>query len=565
MLIMPIWFIGPARGQADVPITGDRLSGFVLPIEPLVSDITLSALSADAWTVDDTKRLALRGDVRIAVGSYVFHAEEAAVWINRLPSADGVINQMAIFFDKTSDPARRPGTGARGRNLLVTGSARGDVIVDVAQFRREPAADRSIVKRGRARLRDYLRRIAGGDVMLRDRPDILSDAPPEPFVPVPGNAVRAEDIELPTTIRLPEPDTRAPWLRDPEATIQFTAGRIEYQQGDGEDIILATGSLRMLYRAAAPDGEFGELTLDAERAVIFLQPDSAAAATSNELTADRVRGIYLEGNVIVTALRKDYVVRAPRMYYDLETGQAIMVDAILRTHMRGGRVPVHARAREMRQISEDQWAAADIRVSTSEFFTPHLSLGADRMTLTQRPSASAPEEDELHLRSDGNTFRVGDFPVFGWPTFSGTLRRSPFRGVTFGVRDNSGLEIKAKWDLFGLLGVDTPDTIDAELAIDGYTARGAGAGVTSRYNSTALGRGTLEVYGMYDTGIDRTDAGREVDPDQDFRGLALWEHEQQLSRNARVQLQGSYISDETFIPQWRDEDYYERREYESSI
>src|SRR5689334_10678727 len=40
----------------EIPLNGDRLSGIVLPIEPLNTDINLSALRATAWTVDDTKR-----------------------------------------------------------------------------------------------------------------------------------------------------------------------------------------------------------------------------------------------------------------------------------------------------------------------------------------------------------------------------------------------------------------------------------------------------------------------------------------------------------------------------
>ena len=40
-------------------------------------------------------------------------------------------------------------------------------------------------------------------------------------------------------------------------------------------------------------------------------------------------GIYLEGDVTASANEGEYLIRAPRVYYDFTTGRAIMVDAIL--------------------------------------------------------------------------------------------------------------------------------------------------------------------------------------------------------------------------------------------
>ena len=81
-----------------VEIEGDRLSGFVLPMEPIKSDLVLSCRTARRWTVDDTQRLLLSGDVNIDLGSYAFAADSAIIWINRLPSEKGLVNQMAIWF-----------------------------------------------------------------------------------------------------------------------------------------------------------------------------------------------------------------------------------------------------------------------------------------------------------------------------------------------------------------------------------------------------------------------------------------------------------------------------------
>ena len=100
-----------ARAQRTAANTGDRLTGFVLPVEPIQTGISLSALRAWAWTVQDTKRLLLTGGVRVHIGGYELRGDTAVVWINRIPSAQGLINQIAVYFDYVDSPASRSGLG----------------------------------------------------------------------------------------------------------------------------------------------------------------------------------------------------------------------------------------------------------------------------------------------------------------------------------------------------------------------------------------------------------------------------------------------------------------------
>ncbi|MHC4447905.1 MAG: LPS assembly protein LptD, partial [Planctomycetota bacterium] len=57
----------------------------------------------------------------------------------------------------------------------------------------------------------------------------------------------------------------------------------------------------------------------------------------------------------------------------------------------------------------------------------------------------------------------------------------------------------------------------------------------------------------------------DVEPDDDWRGIALAEHEVKLGDSWTLQAQASWISDETFVTTWRREDFAERREYESAL
>ena len=76
-----------AAAQRTANVTGDRLTGFVLPIEPVDGGIDITALRAWAWVIDDTRRLMLDGGVRIRVGGYDIQGKTAVVWLNRIPSA----------------------------------------------------------------------------------------------------------------------------------------------------------------------------------------------------------------------------------------------------------------------------------------------------------------------------------------------------------------------------------------------------------------------------------------------------------------------------------------------
>ncbi len=558
---------GPAAGQQTIKITGDRLSGVVLPVEPLFGDIGLTALRGWMWTVGDTKRLVLEGDVKVNIAGHAFQSNGAVLWLNRLPSEDGVINQIAVFFDRVDNPIHRAGMGAAGDRLLVTGSTRGGVSLRAALVEDRRPQNHPLLNQGEARMAMHVRRVIGEEQQLHRQPQIDRPEAKREFIPQPGGTVQRQDWELSVEIELPEVRTQ-PWLRDPHAMVYFSAESIEIVPGEEENTITAIGSIVVEYFAENRGEEFGQMTLAADRCVIFTEPGSLRDMAAWEMEASQIRGIYLEGNVAASANEDEYVVRSPRMYYDFATGRAIMVDAILRTYARGGRLPIYARATEMRQVAENQWDTRTVRVSTSEFYTGHLALGSDRMTVTRRPvaggQASEGVERETYLEAKGITMRAGGTPFFYWPHFSGTIKNIPLKSIEVGGGDNDGLRIETTWDLFSLLSSERIEGVNAALSIDGFTDRGAGVGLEFDYDLT-VGAGDVELYGMYDDGVDITSSGQEVDQDDEIRGIALWEHQSRLSQYWTMQAQLSYISDETFISARREDDFRERREYETSL
>ncbi len=544
----------PAVAQRRVPITGDRISGFVLPIEPITGDVRIKALRASAWNVDDTKRLVLRGDVQISIGAYTFHSDAAAVWINRIPSDEGLINQIAMYFDQVDDPTKRAGLGVQGNRVLVTGSARGAVSLEVSLLDQERPAASRLLQRAEQRLAEYLRRtLAQPPPPLRQQVQVQT-APPQ----------GQDQAALPTDVTLPPREGRMPPLLVPDATVWFSWDRLDFTTGEKENTVTLTGSVVVEYVASGTGQAISQLMLSAQRAVVFTDPGSIEEMLTGRLEAESIRGIYLEGNVNVIAEQGQYQVRAPQVYYDFRTGRAVMLNAVMRTYANRGRLPVYIRAEELRQIAANQWTGKDVRASASEFFTPHLSIGSERITVTRRTSPSDPDDVQIHLDGRGNTLRVGDTPILYWPKFSGTVQDVPLRSVSLGTRDNDGVRVETRWDAFALLGMDQPQRMHADLRIDGFSKRGAALGFDLSYDMEH-GAGSAELYGLYDDGVDRTSSGRDVEHNEELRGVALWEHIMRLDRNWMLQGQVAWISDETFITAWREEDFAERREYETSL
>ncbi|MCA9290900.1 MAG: LPS assembly protein LptD, partial [Phycisphaerales bacterium] len=264
---------------------------------------------------------------------------------------------------------------------------------------------------------------------------------------------------------------------------------------------------------------------------------------------------------VITTNRDEYTVRAPQVYYDFVNDRALMLQAVLRTYDdRTGR-PIYARARELRQVAANEWSGEQARVSTSEFFTPHLAIGADRFTVTSDPDAND-DRSGTTVQSRGNTLRIADVPIFYWPKFDGQVNAIPMREIQFSSGDNNGVAVETRWDTFTLLGYDPPPNTSSTMQIDVFTDRGLGLGNVLDY-SVDRGIGRLDTYLMYDTGTDRTSAGREVDPGDGFRGVALWEHRAALTPEWTLDAQISYISDPTFITARREDDFRNRREYET--
>jgi len=546
-------------GTVRMPVSGASLGGFVLPVTPLAEDLELRAARAWVWSVDDTQRLVLEGDVFIEFGSHRFRGDEAVVWINRLPTAEGLVNQFAIHFDEVREPTERAGLTAGGRDLLVTGSGRGAVVLKVAALERRAAPRTPELAAAEARLAAYLRRLlAEPPPALAARPRLDVPTPPKDRLePGPPTASPAEAFsELPESVLLPRPDLENVPIFRPGGVVSFSAGTTVAEPAD--DAIVAERGVVVEY----VDPGFGggrRLEMRAERAVIFTAEGAMASLRDGTSAIDvsSVEGIYLEGGVVATD--GEITLRASKVFYDLPRNQALAVDAVLRTYVRlRETLPIYARAEEMRQVAANQWQASEAIVSTSEFFTPHLSLGMREFTVTERP-------DGTWVEGEHATLRAGGVPFMWFPGFEGRPENMPLRSARIGYEADRGMELETRWDLLSLLALDAPPELDADLDLDVYTARGAGIGTRLRWADTDT-IANLVAYGLYESsGEDKTDAGVVQRTESGFRGYVDADFIAAVSQETTIRGQLSWISDESYIATWRRLDYRNRREYESSL
>lgn len=263
-------------GLREAPITGDRLSGFVLPIVPVQSDLSIKATRTFRWKVDDTQRLAVDGDVRVAVGGYNFGARSAVLWINRIPSAGGVVTQFAAWFPDVSEPTRGAGLGVEGRNVLVTASFRGQVKLSVPVIE-DRSPGRAVTAPADARLAEHLRGIAAGPASLRVQPSVDRPVPPkEPELQVQrGVAAPAPSAAKASPSGVAVPTRGQPAFR--QGDVVTFAGR-ELHVDEAQDLVTVTGRAQVDIMARDPALKSGEMRLSAERAVIFLRRHREGAA-----------------------------------------------------------------------------------------------------------------------------------------------------------------------------------------------------------------------------------------------------------------------------------------------
>jgi len=580
--------VASTAGQPRVPLvqpdefTGRDFAGVRFDIAPQRGALEFRAATSDAWVESSptgpVRRLLLRGDVFVRLGTYLFSAQGAVVWLHRLPGSDPTAPaqyQVFVYFEKVGTPSADAAVAFTAESLSVRG-----VIIPESGIKlvsdlptRQGRSDDPLV-------------VAGEDALAR-----LLRPPPEPparserpsAAPRPGSAEAAitlappggaaeADAQTAAQIQdllstLPSESASAPIFA--EGVISIAVGQASLVSGGDENAGVITGGVTVEY----DDLRAGKsLQITAERAVVFLSPGKLEFI--GRLRREDIRGIYLEGDVVAIANGGHYTLRGPRVYYDLTTQKAVVLDAVFWTYDQQRRLPLYLRADVIRQEAERQFTAESATIATTAFFEPQFSLGATSLTITGVPRAPSGGAEPGQAVAGGGgggtgyfvdanniTLRAGTLPFFYFPVYSGYPDQIPLRDLRFESSSQSGGAVKSTWNLLGLLGIEKPGGASADLLLDGYFDRGIGGGARVGWGDPEY-RGGLFAYGLPDDhGTDLLLPGTKIDRDGEARGILLGEHMQRLDEHWSFLLEGSLISDEDFVTAFMEDLGANRREF----
>lgn len=558
------------RESPATKLSGRDFAGLRFETDAQMGPILLGARQAWSWESEGVLRAFLRGDARVQLGEHEFIADEAVLWIEDTgEGAEHSRRQVAAYFINVRNPGAPAALGVEAPTLLVTAVAEGPLSLRADRLERE-RPEFETIQAGEARLGTYLSE--------------LLDPPPLPLPREKRWLARGKEDE---TGPAQTPEQRAvAAARRPRGVVSFFGPTREWVRGPDENAVVISGGVAVNYNEP---GTGRAMMLTAERAVIFLEPGSIEEAA--RLGVDAVRGVYLEGDAVATD--GQYTLRASRMYTDVRQNKAVMLDAVFWTYDVARSMPVYLRAKTIRQETDSRWSANGVRLANSSFFTPHLGLGATKVTVTRRPRvepesgplgegaagsgngalagtagaggpAGAPGVigDEMHFDAEGVTLRAGDVPILPLGRYRGNLSNPPLRAISIGSRDSRPV-IKTTWDLISLLGLEQAEGFTSDLLIDGYFTRGPALGTDTRW-ANADSAGSVFGYYIYDNGEDDLTSGAELGHDDDHRGMALLEHRWAISERWALFLEGSYVSDPAFVDSFFPRLAESRREFTNS-
>ncbi len=582
-----LWANVPAIGAQAVAPRGPSAPRFIdgrtfgeMDLPASVQDLPLSFGAARVWSWREgtTERLLLDRDVRVSLGPYRYAARRAVVWMEpvRIEGVDA--EQVAVYFEDVSDPSGAPWAVQAGPRLLVTAIAVTPAPTLRADLLRRVRPEDPFVVEGEERLARYLRSIStepGRPGLERPGEVVPPGAPTEPttpdVTPPPPAAVTMQDPRgpLPPAARSPAQspsDTggvvyiHAPQI---ELVSPGRGGAAEEGAATRESALVVSGGVSVQY-TAIDEATRGLRTveLSAERGVVFLT--RIPALDVSRFTLEDVAGVYLEGDVNARDAR--YTLRGNRVFYDLRTEKAIVLDAVFWTYDQEKGLPLYLRADAIRQESHSQWSAKNVRLANVGFAEPHFAIGAKEVTITHVPRTGVePGPDRFVVDAEDPTFRALGAPLLWLPRYRGTVtdRPSPLRRLSIDSEDGDTV-IRTAWDIYALLGLDAASGNSATLLADAYFGRGPAGGLDLSWRVPEEMNGSLFGYFIYDSGTDRLPTGDRIDHEDDSRGMIEAEQVWRLSDHWTLFLEGTYISDETFVEEFFRREAQTRREFANS-
>ncbi len=511
----------------------------------------INADTAETWSDDGSQILVITTPVRITTERATYSAKQAVIWFSKVDGS--VLNRQRAEIALIGEAKIEQGSITRSGDRLFASSVVGGPIRLTVENKKVVDPAQSDLYKIASEMRPMLLTAnQQAENVLIQRPWIEPSA--------------ADTATSRPTARMPRP----------KAPVIFSATDVQTTTAtpDGNIGVILKGGVLLIQKRE--NGDYIELR--SQQAVLF-----TTVKDFNELQGgtvariqDAITSAYLEGDVRINFTANAGVranlppaeqrLEAERVYYEFGTDRAVLTDVVLQATDPRVPVPVTMRANTVKQLSMGEYKADGVVLTTSQFATPSYSVNATKAYVRQY-DVGDDRGTRTQFLADNATFRSFGIPVFYLPRTSGevTERGFPLRTLQFGGSRGFGFGLETEWGLFESLGQVQPKGVDASYRLDYYGQRGPGVGFDASYkggfvtDTTRQGwnfDGDLKTYLAYDDGIDRI--GRErarIAHENDLRGRFLWEHQHFLPDDWQVQLRAGYVSDETFLEEWFEQDF----------
>lgn len=539
--------------------------------QPSSESLKIIAHQALTWNQDGDIVIQLQGPVHIEVSGAVLSADRGVIWLTRVRAGifDAHHAQIALIGNASIN---RNGSQRSGPDLLATATIRGRIRITADQ-RLTRNDSQSELYRSADELRQRAAQAQVSPVLPDQlQPGVNQDVSQSGAI---QQALPAERPVAPT-----QPDVVEPAV----APVSFHASNVEIpgddQRADGQNVyVVLSGDVLLIQRRGNGD----LIELQAQRVVLFTQLKSLRdleQAKQFKRIEDAIESAYLEGDVRIAytpdakTLRGEQKLRADRVFYEFATDRAVLTDAVLHATDPRLTVPIYVRANTIHQLSLAQYQADQVQLTTSSFYTPSYAIAADRAYISR--SESADNSERYRFKATDTTLRTFGVPIFYLPYAAGTMgdRDTALRGVNFGHNGRFGTFVQSNWGVYELLGQSRPANLDLALKTDYYGDRGPGGGLDATYSGGFVRpntrepwtfEGQLTSFFVQDHGRDDLGGSRaDVEPDDHFRGHALWQHQQFFPEDWQLQLRAGWVSDATFLEQWAENGWDRNREHDVS-
>lgn len=544
----------PARAQLEPPlepILPDYISG---------QDIEMHGRFVRQWKQDDgTLVLLFTGGFGLDFAGRQLSANSAVLWIapRRSEPEGRKFYELTVYLSQDAQVREPAGTLTADNVLLVSNLRTYGRIVKSHDAHAPESLERSeLYQRALAdRLRIETERVAASQPTAE-----VEVARPQPRLPRPPRVFR---YEFPRGIEPAETPAGEPAF--------VVTGRAYFSQSgtpDAPPLEIAADTAVVFPSESAARTILESPTRGSVQESPPEEPQPEAPPTPSEEIERGIRGVYLEGDVVLTLGER--FLRADRVYYDFEKDRALILDGVFRTDIPERNVPLYVRAEEIRQLSAREFAAEKARVSTSEFYTPHYHVGAERVYLRDRTARDAAGRTQGQLAGTyelrNATLNIENIPLLWWPFARGDIETSEtlLRRVRTGYSDRFGFELETAWHLFNLLGLEPPPGWDATLELDYFSKRGPAVGVNADYERQDQ-FGLFRGFYINDGGEDRFGPLRDNTPDSANRGRVLWRHRHYLPEDWEATLEVSYVSDPGFLEEYEKSEWFEGKQQETVL